>query len=151
HGVVHAFPDAYAAAKAAGIKLIYGVEGYLVNDGDERGRSYHIVILAADKTGLRHLYELVSLSHLHHFYRHPRIPRAELATRREGLLVGAAGEAGEPVQAILEGPPRQRLLEIARFYDYLEIQPLGNNRSPVDGGTVKDEEGLRDITRTIVS
>ena len=151
HGVVHAFPDAYAAAKAAGIKLIYGVEGYLVNDGDERGRSYHIVILAADKTGLRHLYELVSLSHLHHFYRHPRIPRSEIEKRREGLIVGSACEAGELFQAILEGQPRQRLLEIARFYDYLEIQPLGNNRFLVDDGTVKDEEGLRDINRTIVS
>ncbi len=151
HGVVHAFPEAYQTAKKAGIKLIYGVEGYLVDEPEEKGRSYHIIILAANKQGLRHLYELVSLSHLHHFYRHPRIPRAELAKRREGLIVGSACEAGELYQAILHGEPKERLLEIARFYDYLEIQPVGNNRFLVDDGVLRDEEDLRDINRRIVA
>lgn len=150
HGVVHAFPEAYAAAKQAGIKLIFGVEGYLVEDEEPRGRSYHIVILAANPTGLRHLYELISLSHLEYFYRQPRIPRSELARRREGLIVGSACEAGELYQAVLIGEPPEKQLEIASFYDYLEIQPVANNRFLIDEGTVPDVEGLRDINRRIV-
>lgn len=151
HGVVHAFPEAYNVAKQAGIKLIYGMEGYLVEDEEPRGRAYHIVLLAANPTGLRHLYELVSLSHLEHFYRQPRIPRSEIAKRREGLIVGSACEAGDLYQAILTKQPEERIVEIAKFYDYLEIQPISNNRFLVDDGTVPDEEGLRDINRRIVA
>lgn len=151
HGVVHAFPEAYSEAKRAGIKLIYGMEGYLVEDEEPRGRAYHIVLLAANPTGLRHLYELVSLSHLEHFYRQPRIPRSEIAKRREGLIVGSACEAGDLYQAILTKEPEERIVERAKFYDYLEIQPIGNNRFLVDDGTVADEEGLRDINRRIVA
>lgn len=150
HGVVHAFPEAYKVAQQAGIKLIFGVEGYLVNDDEPRGRSYHIVILAANPTGLRHLYELVSLSHMEHFYRQPRIPRSEIAKRREGLIIGSACEAGELYQAVLTGAPEEQQVEIARFYDYLEIQPVANNQFLVDDGTVADSDGLRAINRRIV-
>ncbi|MFS8664840.1 MAG: PolC-type DNA polymerase III, partial [Limnochordales bacterium] len=150
HGVVHAFPEAYQAAKAAGIKLIYGIEGYLVDDPDAKSRSYHIVILAKNRLGLRHLYELVSLSHLHYFYRNPRIPRHELEKRREGLIIGSACEAGELYQSILNGEPEEQLLARARFYDYLEIQPVDNNRFLIDEGKVAGVDGLRDINRRIV-
>ncbi|HET7559609.1 MAG TPA: PHP domain-containing protein, partial [Limnochordia bacterium] len=149
HGVVQAFPEAYAAAKRAKIKLIYGVEGYLLEGDDLKGRSYHIILLAKDETGLRNLYKLVSDSHIHHFYRRPNIPRALLDAHRSGLIVGSACEAGELYQAILNGAAEERLAEIARYYDYLEIQPIGNNLFLVDEGKA-DEERLRDINRRIV-
>ncbi|MBO8141017.1 MAG: PolC-type DNA polymerase III [Firmicutes bacterium] len=150
HGVIHAFPEAHQAAAASGIKLIYGIEGYLVDDPEARSRSYHIIILARNKRGLRNLYELVSLSHLRYFYRNPRIPRDELARRREGLIVGSACEAGELYQAILSGEPWEKLLERARFYDYLEIQPRDNNRFLIGEGKVKGEDDLLEINRRIV-
>ena len=86
---------------------------------------YHIVLLAQNQTGLRNLYRLVSASHLDHFHRHPRIPRSLLTRYREGLLVGSACEAGELFSALLNGVEERKVREIAAFYDYLEIQPLG--------------------------
>ena len=123
HGVIQAFPDAYWAGKKHNVKILYGVEGYLVNE--EKGRSYHVILLAKNRTGLKNVYRLISLSHMQYFYRRPRIPRQELVKYRDGLLVGSACEAGEVYQAVLRRDPRVR--EIAAFYDYLEIQPLGNN------------------------
>ncbi len=125
HGVVQAFPQAYRAGKNLGIKIIYGVEGYLIDDPDSKERGYHIVILAVDQKGLKNLYRLISDSHLHHFYHRPRIPRELLKANREGLLLGSACEAGEVYRAVLNKNPQA--LKIASFYDYLEIQPLGNN------------------------
>jgi len=114
-------------------------------------RRYHIILLARNPVGLKNLYKLVTLSHLEHFSRRPCIPRSLLEEHREGLLLGSACEAGELVQAILEGAERERLLEMASFYDYLEIQPLGNNAFLMASGRVADEQGLREINRTVLS
>ena len=141
HGVVQSFPEAYAEGRKHGIKIIYGLEGYLVED-DDKERAYHVVLLARNKQGLRHLYEIVTESHLQHFYRTARIPRRLLEEKREGLLVGSACEAGELVQALLRGAPAEELARIASFYDYLEIQPIDNNRHLIGQTSVPDEEAL---------
>lgn len=151
HGVVQAFPEAYAAASKAGIKLIYGVEGYLVETPRKDERMYHIILLAKNREGLVNLYKLISISHMKYYHRRPRIPRAVLEAHRSGLLVGSACEAGELYQAILNGKSDDEIRRIASFYDYLEIQPLANNYFLLDEGKVRSEEDLRDINRRIVA
>jgi len=149
HGVVQAFPEAQEAAAKAGIKVIYGMEGYLVDDDIKKAR--HIIILAQNSIGLRNLYRLVSLSHLKYLYRTPRVPRKILMEHREGLLLGSACEAGEFIQAILRGASDDELVEIANFYDYLEIQPIANNSFLVREGIVPNEEALRQVNRKVCS
>ncbi len=157
HGVVQAFPDAAKeAAKQAkngrNIKVIYGVEGYLYPDEDATGpdgtidikknRTYHIIILAKNQTGLKNIYKLVSTSHIDYFYKRPRIPRSVLQAHREGLILGTACEAGELYQAVIRGADDDELDRIASFYDYMEIQPLGNNRFMIEDGMAKDDDDL---------
>ena len=127
HGVVQAYPDAAKAAKDAGIKVIYGMEGYLTGDDWEQKRANHIIFLAKNPNGLRNLYQMVSLSHVKYFHRQPRLPKKIIEEYREGIIIGSACEAGELIRAIVEGQSDDQLLEIARFYDYLEIQPIHNN------------------------
>lgn len=115
-----------------------------------RQRSYHMILFAKNQTGLRNLYRLISYAHLNHFYRNPRVPRSELVRYREGILVGSACEAGELFRAIVDGRPYEELRKIASFYDFLEIQPLCNNRFLVEKGIAKDEEALREYNRTVV-
>jgi DNA polymerase-3 subunit alpha (Gram-positive type) len=145
HGVVQAFPEAEEEAAKSGIKVIYGMEGYLFDD--DINQSYHIIILARNSVGLRNLYRLVSLSHLKYLHRTPRIPRAILSEHREGLIFGSACEAGECMQALINGANDDEVSKIAAFYDYLEIQPAANNAFLVRQGRIADEEGLRDLNR----
>ena len=113
-------------------------------------QSYHIILLAESQTGITNLYRLISESHMNYFHRTPRIPRSLITRYREGLIVGSACEAGELFRAVLTGADEAKLEHIARFYDYLEVQPVGNNAFLVREGTVKDEDGLRDLNRRIV-
>jgi len=113
-------------------------------------KSYHIIILVQNQTGLRNLYQLITKSHLEYFHRHPRIPKSELARYREGLIIGSACEAGQLIRTYLDGAGPEKLEEVARFYDYLEIQPLGNNQFMLKEGTARSWDDLKKINLAIV-
>ncbi|MBR4410572.1 MAG: PHP domain-containing protein, partial [Firmicutes bacterium] len=166
HGVVQAFPDAAKEAKKqAGkgrpIKILYGMEGYVFDDSDciredgsidyKRKGTNHIILMAATQEGLKNIYKLVSFSHLDYFYKRPRIPWSVLEANREGLIIGGACEAGEVYQAILNKLPDEEVERIASRYDYLEIQPLINNRFMLEKGLVSSYDELKDINRRIVA
>ncbi|NLB87896.1 MAG: PolC-type DNA polymerase III [Syntrophomonadaceae bacterium] len=148
HGCTQAFPQAYAAAKKYGIKVIYGLEGYLVAE-DKKERPYHIVLLAQNAKGLKNLYQLVSLSYLDHYYRFPKIPRPILDQYREGLIIGTACEAGELYSAIINEYSPEEIEKIASYYDYLEIQPLDNNEFLIREGIVGNQDELKKINKYI--
>lgn len=111
---------------------------------------YHIVLLVQNQTGLKNLYKIISASHLEYFQKKPRIPKSLLVRHREGLLVGSACEAGELFKAIREGKKWSELCDIADFYDYLEVQPLGNNMFMVRDGEVRSEKDLQDLNITVL-
>ncbi len=201
HGVAQAFPVAFhkledlkSSNPDLDFKLIYGVEGYLVDDsanpivkGDEdvelirtsaipdevppepnpemdeailkvkKSKYYHVVILAKNEIGRINLYRLVSFSHVNYFNRRPRIPKSVLARYREGLIIGSACVMGEVYDAALSEVSDEKLEEIASFYDYLEIQPQGNNEFLIreynkpnhKGHALKDFEAIRNVNRKI--
>lgn len=150
HGVVQALPEAYAASgKGSKIKLILGMEGYLVDDEKypdflnmktNQYERYHIIFLVKEDTsmdesipkeerkyGRKNLYEMISASNVKYFKKRPLIPKSLLRKKRDCIIVGSACEQGEVYQAILEDVDEDKLEKIASFYDYLEIQPNGNN------------------------
>ena len=189
HGVAHSFPDAnhmredlWKAYKKKcqkdGIdpgeykdffKVIYGVEGYLVNDVEDaepglsvqEKKSYHIILLAQNETGRVNLYKLITKSHLDYYggkyaySKRPRIPKSELIKHREGIIIGSACEAGEIFQAILHGKNAEKIRKLANFYDYLEIQPIGNNHfmilNDADHPDIQTETDLQELNRKVVA
>ncbi len=141
-----------AMMERMGIENVNQINERLVNsDVTKFVDTYHTILLAKNKVGLQNLYTLISESHLHHFYRRPRIPKSLLDKYREGLIVGSACEAGELFSALVSGKEKKKIREIAAYYDYLEIQPIGNNEFMIRNQTVADEEALRNLNREIVA
>ncbi|MBR3861263.1 MAG: PolC-type DNA polymerase III [Oscillospiraceae bacterium] len=118
-------------------------------EGVRQQQAKHIILLVKNRAGLKNLYRLISDSYLKHFHRNPLLLKSELMQHREGLIVGAACEAGEVFRSMVRRASDAELKRLAAFYDYLEIQPICNNRFLIEDGTVSDEEGLRDFNRRI--
>lgn len=122
---------------------------FISNFDIKKQPSFHIIIIAKNQEGLKNLYKLVSDAHLNNFFKAPRTTKSSLAENRDGLIIGSACEAGQLYKAILEGKTDSELKEIIQFYDYLEIQPLGNNQFLLDKEIVKSEEELKLINKKI--
>lgn len=158
HGVIQAFPKIQDLAKKYNVKVIYGMEGYMIHDipadpDTDRQHYDHIIILAKNMKGLRNLYRLVTLSHLKFFRKRPLIPKEILREYHEGLIYGSACVMGEFFRAVLAGKSDEELIELAKFYDYLEVQPLGNNAFLKDDdkySRITTDKDLEDLNRKVI-
>ncbi len=167
HGCVQAFPEACNTARGTGFKIIYGCECYLVNDINDDGskktldeikadRYFHCILLVKNKVGLKNLYKLVSRSNIDYFHKKPRMPKSLIDEMREGLIIGSACSEGELYHAFLTGASKEKIVEIANFYDYLEIQPVGNNEymitSQRDGcENINSFDDIQNINKAIIT
>ena len=137
--------------KTQGISLLKDVNGVGSGNIDVKKLPlHHAIILVKNQSGLRNLYELVSLSNLSYFYKRPRIPKSLLGKKREGLILGTACESGEFFKAVLRGESMERLGELAEFYDYIELQSHKNNMYMVREGIMPDEDALIGLNKRIV-
>ncbi|MCH5349524.1 MAG: PHP domain-containing protein, partial [Oscillospiraceae bacterium] len=135
------------------IRLISEINACVMNVDPRSLRSYHQIILVKDAIGLKNLYKLVSFGNIKYYKRNPRVPVSELMAHRDGLIVGSACEAGEVFSAVKDGQPWETVKDIAKFYDYLEIQPIANNEFLMhdeDYPNIKTVEDLQDLNRKIV-
>ena len=138
--------------KAQGAKTVDDIEKiYHTLKRTDVAKTYHMVLLVKNRTGLKNLYEMISQSYLKYFHRTPNIPKSLLVQHREGILVGSACGMGELYSAVMKGASQRELEKIAKLYDYLEIQPVCNNAFLVDNGTVRDTKVLEDYNRTILN
>lgn len=138
--------------KEAGVSTLKEANKYAtLNQDFSQLEMAHVIILTRTQAGLRNLYELVSHSNLKTYYRKPRIPKSLLRLKREGLLIGSACEAGELYKAFMNNRTESKILEIADFYDYLEIQPVDNNAFMLDSGKIKSIEEIRTVNKKILS
>ncbi|WP_138205675.1 PolC-type DNA polymerase III [Haloimpatiens lingqiaonensis] len=122
---------------------------YIGNFDIKKAPTYHLIILAKNQTGIKNLYKLISYAHLDYFHRRPRMPKSLIEKYKEGLIIGSACEAGQIYKAVLQGSSEEELEELIKFYDYLEIQPVGNNMFMVKNGTVKNVDELKSINKKI--
>lgn len=158
-GAHRADNDAEATAKVF-IKMIevakqkdIDIYGYMYDELEKDAKQLpynHIIILTKNYKGLKNLYKLISFSHLNYFHKKPLIPRSLLNRYRDGLIVGSACERGELFQAIYTKKSEELIENIAKYYDYLEIQPLGNNQFYIDKGLLSSVEDLKNINKKIV-
>ena len=139
----------FREAKSRGASSLQDLDKVL--PGETIGESYHIILLCKTQKGMQNLNHLITDSNIKYFYRHPNMPREDIEKYREGLIIGSACEAGELFRAIANNLPQEEIEEIASFYDYLEIQPIGNNAFMIREGSARDEEHLRDFNRKIVA
>lgn len=158
HGVIQAFPKIQDLAEKYKQKVIYGMEGYMIEkipeDADADRQQYnHIIILSKNITGLRNLYRMVTLSHLKYYRKRPLIPKPILEEYHEGLIYGSACVMGEFFRAVLAEKSDEELIELAKFYDYLEVQPLGNNEFLINEDKypkVNSKKDLQDLNRKVI-